>query len=287
MWIAITGSSGLVGQALIPALEKRGHRILRLKRGESWDAALAHPVQAVIHLAGEGIAKRRWTAAQKAKIRESRVLGTQELVQKILCLPAKPSTFISASAIGFYGDRGNTLLDETSIPGKGFLAEVSQEWESAATPLKPEGIRTVQVRIGIVLSRFGGALPVMRRPFLFGVGGPIGDGTQFMSWIALTDLVALFVRAVEDAKVSGPVNAVSPYPVTNAEFSRTLARVLHRPCLFRLPVWAARLAVGEMADALLLSSMRVDPAVLRRHAYPFQYPELEAALRHELGLNPA
>lgn len=293
MNILISGASGLIGSAIKTALHARGDRVLSLTRRAArndseitWDPAtnVLNPsrlvdIDGVIHLAGENIAAGRWTAAQKARIRDSRVQGTGLLAQTLAQLPAPPSAFISASAIGYYGNRGDELLTEDSSPGEGFLPEVSVAWERAAHPAAEAGIRTVHPRIGIVLSRNGGALAKMRLPFKLGLGGTIGSGNQYMSWIALDDLVSVFLFALDNESISGAVNAVSPTPVTNREFTKTLARVLSRPAIFPVPAFAIKLALGEMADALLLASTRVISTRLENTS--FAHSDLESALQRE------
>jgi hypothetical protein len=297
MHVAVTGSRGLVGSALIPFLTTGGHRVTRLVRGAAtgpdeaaWDPGrgLIEPtrlngVDAVIHLAGENIATGRWTPARKAEIRRSRVDGTRSLCDALIRLPQPPKVLVTASAIGFYGDRGAQALTEESEPGKGFLPDVCREWEAAAEAASRVGIRVVSLRFGMILSPAGGALRKMLLPFRLGMGGRIGNGEQFTSWIALDDAIGTLHHALCEDALHGPVNAVAPNPVSNAEFTRTLARVLRRPTLLPVPAFAARLAFGEMADALLLAGARVMPARLQSSGYRFRFPELEGALRHLLG----
>jgi uncharacterized protein (TIGR01777 family) len=300
MHVAITGSHGLVGSALLAALAAGGHRVSRLVRPKSegagdpadipWDPAsgVVDPrrlegVDAVVHLAGESIASGRWSSARKAEIRRSRVLGTRRLCESLASLARPPRVLVSASAVGFYGDRGDERLDEVSPPGSGFLAEVCREWEAATEPAASAGVRVVQTRSGIVLSREGGALQPMLLAFKMGVGGKIGSGKQFMSWITIDDEVGAIEHILRTDSLIGPANAVAPTPVTNAEFTRTLAGALSRPALMPMPAFAARLAFGEMADALLLASQRVLPTRLLGSGYPFRYPELTGALQHVLG----
>jgi uncharacterized protein (TIGR01777 family) len=252
----------------------------------AFDAERLESVHAVIHLAGENIADGRWTDAKRRAIRESRVKGTQLLCEGIAGLTQKPDTLIFASAVGYYGSRGDQMLIEDDAAGTGFLAEVSQEWESAADPAREAGIRVVTLRLGVVLAREGGMLDRMLTPFRLGLGGAVGSGEQYISWIALTDLVALIDHALRDTQLSGPVNAVAPNPVTNAEFAKTLGRVLHRPTVFRLPAWLLRTALGEMADELLLPSVRAVPRRLEQTDFEFLYPGLEGALRAELARPP-
>lgn len=298
MRILVTGSSGLIGTALCESLIANGHDVVRLVRGQpdrarnayQWDpqAGNVDPdafagCDGVVHLAGENIGSCRWTAVQKARIRESRVLGTRTMCKGVLAAEAMPKVFVCASAIGFYGDRGDEVLDEDAAAGAGFLPEVCQAWEAEGQPLADKGVRVAYMRTGIVLSRKGGALAKMLTPFRLGAGGVIGSGRQYMSWIDLDDLVAAFAFALEDDSVQGPVNVVAPNPVTNRTFTKSLGRVLRRPTLFPIPAAAARLAFGEMADALLLASTRVVPASLKDAGFHFKYPELEASLRHVLG----
>jgi len=298
MKVFVTGASGLVGSALVPYLTTSGHRVTRLVRSPPrpgaaeihWDPAAGvqdlgslEGMDAVVHLAGENIAGGRWTAARKAKIRDSRVIGTRTLCETLARLPQPPKVLVSASAIGYYGDRGAEPLWENSAVGSGFLAEVCRAWEEATQPAVQKGIRVVLLRIGIVLSPAGGALAKMLLPFKLGLGGVISGGSQYMSWIALDDVAGAVAHALMTDTLHGPVNAVAPFPVTNREFTKTLGRVLGRPTVFPLPAFGARLAFGEMADALLLASTRVEPKRLLATQYGFRYPELDGALRHLLG----
>jgi uncharacterized protein (TIGR01777 family) len=292
MRILVSGSHGLVGKALIPSLTSDGHEVVRLVRGKpsgaaeiEWhpnegriDAAALEGLDAVVHLAGESIASGRWSDEKKRAIRDSRVKGTALLSDALARLTRPPSAFVSASAIGYYGNRGDELLTETSAPGKDFLSGVCVEWEQATRPAVEKGIRTVHARFGIILDAKEGALAKMLTPFRMGIGGRIGDGKQWMSWIDIEDVVNGLKFLIESS-VSGPVNFVAPNPVTNAEFTKTLGRVLSKPTLFPVPAFGARLAFGEMADALLLSSQRVKPGVLQ----DFAYPTLHSALRHLLA----
>ena len=292
MKILVSGSHGLVGKALIKSLTSDGHEIVRLVRGkpsgateiewhpnqEKLDAASLEGLDAVVHLAGESIASGRWTDEKKRAIRDSRVKGTALLSDALARLSRPPSVFVSASAIGYYGNRGDELLTEQSAPGDDFLANVCVEWENATIPAIEKGIRTVHARFGIILDAKEGALGKMLTPFRMGIGGRIGDGKQWMSWIDIEDVVKGLKSLIENGSVNGPVNFVAPNPVTNAEFTKTLGRVLSKPTLFPVPAFAARLAFGEMGDALLLSSARVKPGVLQH----FAYPTLESALRHLL-----
>ena len=293
MNILITGASGLVGSTLTRALQNRNATIYRLVRRApqnaheiTWqpsdgylDANALPQLDAVIHLAGENIAGGRWTAEQKKRIRDSRVNGTHLLATTLANHAHRPHTFISASAMGYYGHRADETLTENSAPGNGFLPEVCQAWEKAAQPAIDAGIRTVFPRIGIVLTPNGGALGKMLLPFKLGLGGVIGTGTQYMSWISVDDLINTFLYAIDTPTLSGPINAVSPSPVTNREFTKTLGKVLHRPTIFPLPAFVARLILGEMADALLLSSIRVLPAKLQASNFIYTHPTLEPTLR--------
>ncbi len=292
MKVLISGATGLVGTALTSLLKKSGDQVVPISRRLSgqdaiqWDpesgqldARSLDGVDAVVHLAGENLASARWTAEQKARIRGSRTQGTRLLAQTISQLAHPPSVLVSASAIGYYGSRGAEQLDEASGPGTGFLAEVCTEWEAAAQSVLDRGVRVVHPRIGMVLASHGGALAKMLLPFKLGVGGIIGSGEQFMSWISLDDLTAIFRNLLTNEIFSGPVNAVAPGTVTNREFTKTLGRVLKRPTIFPMPSFAARLAFGEMAEELLLSSARVLPKRLSESGYNFRYPELEGALK--------
>jgi uncharacterized protein len=296
MRISVTGSSGLIGSALVPFLTAEGHEVGRVVRsttaGGAWrwdpgtghfDAGAVNGMDAVVHLAGESIAAGRWSAARKARIRDSRVRGTRAVAEAVARADPRPQALLCASAMGFYGDRGEERLTEASAPGLGFLSEVSREWEEACAPARDRGVRVANLRFGIVLSPAGGALAKMLLPFRLGAGGVVGSGKQWWSWVALDDTVGAIRHALVTPEVSGPVNVAAPNPVTNAEFTRTLGRVLARPTLFPVPVFAARLALGEMADALLLASARIVPERLQQTGYVFRQPELEGALRHLLG----
>ncbi len=296
MHIAVTGSSGLVGSAVVPFLTAGGHRVTRLVRGRpagegeaGWDPTAGVPdvsrlegVEGVVHLAGESIAAGRWTPERKNAIRRSRVEGTCRLCEVLAKLARRPKVLVSASAVGFYGDRRDENLTEDSSPGQDFLAQVCREWEAATEPASKASVRVVHLRFGMILSPAGGALKKMLLPFRMGAGGRIGSGAQFMSWIGIDDAVGAIHHALSAESLKGPVNAVAPTPVTNIEFTRTLARVVSRPALIPMPAFAARLAFGEMADALLLASQRVMPTRLQGSGYRFRYPELESTLRHLL-----
>jgi uncharacterized protein (TIGR01777 family) len=296
--IVVTGASGLVGRRVCAELEQAGAKVIRAVRGAvedpahelHWDpvkstidAAQLEGIDGVVHLAGENIAGGRWTEAFKRKIRDTRVNGTRLIAEAIAGLSAKPQAFVCASAIGYYGDRGDETMSESSAPGNDFLARVCREWEAACQPARDAGVRVLNLRIGVVLSPEGGALKKMLRPFRLGVGGKIGSGRQFMSWVAIDDVVGAIVYLLAKPHAAGAVNVVAPHPVTNAEFTKTLGRVLSRPTFAPMPALAARLAFGEMADALLLSSTRVTPQALTAAGYQFRQPELEPALRHLLS----
>jgi uncharacterized protein (TIGR01777 family) len=292
MRVLVTGSSGLVGRSLIETLRAEGHAVTRLvrrplnaederywnpARGNIDEEALA--VDAIVHLAGESIAEGRWTDAKKNRIRESRVNGTRLLSEAVARLPVPPRVLVSASAIGFYGDSGERELDEGASPGSGFLPDVCREWEGATAAASAAGTRVVNLRIGVVLSPDGGALARMLTPFRLGIAGRIGNGRQWMSWVSLDDLVGAVSHALSDESLRGPVNAVAPQPVTNTEYTRTLGRVLSRPTVLPMPAFAARLAFGQMADDLLLASLRIAPTVLAKAGFRFRHPDLETALR--------
>ncbi len=295
--IAITGSTGLVGRRLVAFLRSGGHEVLRLVRHPAevndeifWnpeesriDAASFEGLDAVIHLAGVSIAGGRWTRSRKAAILSSRLDGTHLLAKTLAHLSRPPRVFVSTSAVGYYGSADSEVLTERSAPGSGFLADVCKGWEAAAQPASAAGIRVVHPRFGVVLAAEGGLLPLISRVFQLGGGGPLGSGEQYMSWIALDDLVGVLLHAVTDESLKGPVNAVAPEPVTNREFSSTLARVLHRPAFVRTPAAAMRLAGGELADELILASQRALPAKLSDQGFEFAFPTLEDALRQELG----
>ncbi len=307
MKILVTGSSGLVGTALVSALARAGHTVCRLVRPESaastgakegfvvsWNPATGElggagvGADAVVNLAGTSIADGRWTAQRKALLRSSRIDTTRALVVALAKMNARPSVLVSASAIGIYGDRGDETLTEESKPGTDFLAALAKEWEAEALKAEALGIRVVLARFGIILAREGGALPKMMLPFKFGAGGKLASGKQWMSWVMLEDLVASLRFAIENASVRiaenvapvrGSINIVSPQPLQNAEFTRVLAKTMHRPALFPAPAFALRLALGEMADALLLSSQRVLPRALEKLGFRFLHSDLSAALK--------
>ena len=289
MKILVTGSSGLVGSALCPLLIEAGHDVIRLKRPAQWvpersilDSSAISGADAIVHLAGENIASRRWTEAQKRRIRDSRVKGTTLIAETIARMEQRPQILVSASAIGYYGDRGAEVLTEDSGPGSGFLADVCREWEAATEPAARKAVRVVRLRTGLVLSSKGGAMAKMLPPFKLGLGGPIGSGHQYWSWISLADVCGAIIHCIRTPDLRGPVNLVSPAPVTNREFTKTLGRVLGRPTIFPLPAIAARLILGEMADALLLASARVEPTRLLATQFTFKHRELESTLRELL-----
>ena len=282
MKIFISGSSGLIGSALADSLKTEGHEVVALPRTYEKPIDFAG-ADAVVHLAGENIAAGRWTAEKKRRIEESRVKGTRHLAEQLAATKEKPSVFICASAIGYYGDRGSENLDESSAPGTGFLPDVCKKWEDATRPAEDDGIRTVRIRTGIVLSTEGGALKKMLPPFKLGGGGVLGNGMHYMSWISLEDEVAIIRYLIDNPNINGSVNLVSPNPVTNAEFTKTLGKIIKRPTIIPMPAFAARLLFGEMADALLLSSARVFPNKLISSGYEFKHPTLESALRSILA----
>jgi uncharacterized protein (TIGR01777 family) len=250
--------------------------------GSEFDLAAAEGADAVVNLAGASIGGGRWTAKRKAELRSSRVDLTQRLVENLSRLQRKPAVFVSASAVGYYGDRGDEMLTETSTPGSDFLAGIARDWEAAAMRAEAAGMRVVIVRLGVILAKAGGALAKMATPIKLGVGGKLGSGKQWMSWVALEDVVSAIQLAIASASVRGPVNVVAPNPERNESFTKILARVLHRPAIFPAPAFALRLMLGEMADALLLGSERVVPQRLLDAKFPFRYAELEPALRHAL-----
>ena len=297
MIVAVTGSSGFLGSALVSSLRADGHRAIALVRREPrpgeealrWDPSsgtILPPAlslaDVVVHLAGENVFGIRWTAAKKQRIRESRVVSTRRLTGTLARLAKPPAVLVCASGINCYGSRGDEILTEDSAHGSGFLAEVGREWEAASAAAIARGIRVVNLRMGPVLGPGGGALAKMLTPFRLGLGGVVGSGAQWMSWIALEDVIGAIRHVLATDALRGPVNAVAPTPVTNTEFTRTLGRVLGRPTLLRMPAFAARLAFGEMADELLLASLRVVPTRLQASGYRFREPTLEGALRSAL-----
>jgi uncharacterized protein (TIGR01777 family) len=294
--IAVTGASGLIGSRLVPFLRTQGHEVVRISRSGSgsdtvrWnpakgeiDAARLDGLDAVIHLAGTSIAGGRWTSRRKAAIRDSRIAGTTLLAETMASLRNPPAVLVSTSAIGIYGDRGDAVLDEGAAAGEGFLADVCVAWEAAADPARAAGIRVVHPRFGVVFAGEGGLLPLIAKPFQLGLGGPLGDGRQYLGWIGLDDLVGILLESVVNTALAGPVNAVAPEAVTNRQFTATLGGVLGRPAIFSVPAPLMRIAAGQLADELILASQRVSPSRLEEVAFPFAFPTLESALRHELG----
>ena len=296
MRILLTGASGLIGKALQKSFLAKGHEMLLAGRGEPkreieirWsveegfreeDMPRLEGLDAVIHLAGEGIAGLRWTDEKKKAIRDSRVIGTHNVVNALAALERKPKVFLSGSAMGFYGDRGDEAVTEASPPGNTFLSEVCKEWEIESRRAEDLGIRTVLLRTSIVLSKDGGALATMLTPFKFGVGGVVGTGQQWMSWISLDDVVGIVNFALENENLRGAVNVASPNPVTNEQFTKTLGEVLYRPTFLPLPEFAVNLVFGEMGDALLIDSTRVEPKRLKDAGYQFKFTDLKSALEN-------
>ncbi|MGZ8764464.1 MAG: TIGR01777 family oxidoreductase [Acidimicrobiia bacterium] len=293
MDVLITGSGGLIGSALVPALEAAGHAAIRLRRGSgaagsrTWspeggtiDAAAFAGVGGVVHLAGEGIAEKKWTPEQKRRILESRTKGTDLLARTIAGLDEKPAVLVSASAIGYYGNRGDEKLTEDSPPGDDFLAGVCTQWEDATVPASEAGVRVVVVRTGIVLSPKGGVLKQLLLPFRLGIGGRTGSGRQYMSWITLVDEIRAILFALDHERISGPLNLTAPNPVTNKELTSTLATVLHRPSVLPTPLLPLKIRYGaELVENLLVNGQRVLPAGLAAAGFEFVYPDLEAGLR--------
>jgi uncharacterized protein len=296
MKVLVTGSSGLIGKALVSFLTSGHHEVIKLVRARAdllpneiaWDPekgiinkGLLENLDAVVHLAGENITGR-WTQNKKKRIIESRVNGTMLLSKALSELHNPPEVFVSASAIGYYGNQGSSILNEKSPAGSGFLADVCQEWEEATQDAKERGIRTVNLRIGMVLDSHGGALKKMLTPFKLCLGGVMGSGAQYISWITLNDLIGVIFYLLKQTNISGPVNGVSPQPVTNKEFTKTLGSVLHRPTILAMPAPIVSMLFGEMGDEILLSSQRVKPEVLLEKGYRYQNPELKGALEQLL-----
>lgn len=294
MKILISGASGLVGTAFAAAARREGHTVARLVRpggsaGEGdarWDPMAAtvdlaaiEGADAVVHLSGSNVAEGRWTPRRKATLRGSRIATTRVLVDALAQLRHKPRVFLCASATGYFGDRGDEILTEASEPGTDFLSLLVRDWEAEAVRAESSGIRTVLLRFGLVLSARGGALPRMLMPFRFGVGGRFGSGKQWMSWITLDDSIEIMRSAIADEKFTGPLNLVAPHPVQNSEFARIVAETLHRPAIFPVPAFALRAVLGEMADALLLASQRVQPERLLAMGHRFRFEDFSAALR--------
>jgi len=294
MRVLMSGASGLLGVAVSQALEAHGSQIIRLVRkdarsgeiswqpGKTLDPALVSGFDAVIHLAGESVVGR-WTAAKKQRIRDSRVLGTRTLADAVANAALKPRVFLAASAIGYYGNRGDELLSETSPSGTGFLVETCREWEAAAAPVEKAGVRTLHLRTGVVLSKKGGALGKMLLPFRLGLGGRLGSGQQWMSWIHINDMVGAMLHLLRNDKISGPVNMTAPNPVRNTEFTSVLGKTLARPTIFPVPEFALKLAMGEMAEEVLLGSQRVEPRQLEACRYDFEFRDLRLALENLLS----
>ena len=297
MKVAVSGAGGLVGSHLLPVLSANGHEVLPMVRSAPWDSQSSSDsqiywnpgegqidarglsgVDAVIHLAGENVAQGRWNPAKKHRIRESRVAGTKLICDTLAGLDSKPHTIVCASAIGFYGDHGDDEMTETSLPGRGFLADVCRDWEDSCRDAREAGIRVVNARIGVVLSPEGGALAKMLGPFKMGVGGIVGSGRQFWSWVSIEDVVRALHFALIEESLAGPVNIVSPEPVRNSEFTRTLGQRLRRPTILPMPALAAKVVLGQMAEDLLLSSTRVLPIRLVEAGYEFRHPTLDVAL---------
>ncbi len=298
MKILVSGSSGLVGTGVVAALGAQKHTVARLARagtspmtgdarwdpvsGES-DLPAMEGADAVVHLAGASIAGGRWSEPRKQLLHSSRVEATRHLVAALSRLRRPPKVLVSASAVGYYGSRGDEKLVEESAPGNDFLAQLARDWEAASMEAARSGLRVLVLRFGVILAKHGGALPRMLTPFKMGIGGRLGSGRQWMSWITLEDVVTIVGSAIKNTTWHGPINAVAPNPVTNAEFTRVLARVLRRPALFPVPGFALRPLLGEMANSLLLSSQRVIPQKLSAAGYPFRHTELEPALRSVLS----
>ena len=296
MRILVTGASGFIGTALVSRLKEHGHDVVPLRRtfagsesGPTWDLECgrvhldpAFPLDAVVHLAGENIAQR-WTARAKRRIRDSRVTATRLLSEALARMAQPPRALVSASATGFYGDRGAEVLDERSGPGHGFLAEVCQGWEAAIAPAWQRGIRVVHLRLGIVLARQGGALARMLPLFRLGLGGRLGSGQQYWSWVTLEDMLRVVDLALRDDRLSGAVNTVAPEAITNACFTVALCRALHRPALLPMPALLVRTVLGEMGQQALLASCRVRPTRLLEAGFSFRFPDLDAAFSHLLA----
>lgn len=296
--VLVSGASGLIGRALTPFLTTQGHEVIRLVRRTPraadevrWDPEAgvveldgAGEIDAVVHLAGAGIADARWTEARRRVLRESRVRGTRVLAEALAARSRPPTVVIGGSAVGYYGDTGDSLVDETSPLGTGFLAELTRDWEAAWAPLDGAGVRRVYLRTGVVLSPAGGALAKLLLPFSLGLGGPVGSGRQWLPWISIDDIVGVIGHALVDTSLSGPLNAVAPAPVTSAEFARVLGSVLRRPAVLPAPAWALRAALGRgLAEEALLAGQRARPGVLAAGPYRFRHENVEAALRHVLG----
>ncbi len=300
---AVSGASGMLGSALRERIAAEGQQCIQLVRPGSpsggsdetvmWDPsrgeldpAALDGIDVVVHLAGENIAARRWSNEQKRRIRDSRVSGTHLIAEALARMQQPPKVFLCASGVHYYGDRGDAMIDESAGPGTGFLSEVVQAWEAACEPARQAGIRTVNLRFGMIVSSRGGALAKMVRPFKMGAGGRVGTGRQYWSWVHLDDAVGAMFHAVATEDLAGPVNVVVPESLTSETFTTILGRVLHRPTIAPLPAFAARLMLGEMADEMLLSSMNVVPKRLQQSGFQWRFPNLEGALRHELTPEP-
>ena len=294
--VAVTGASGLVGGALVPFLRGGGHEVTSISRSANeqtdirwdpergiFDPSKLSSFDGVVHLAGESIADGRWSEAKKRRILDSRVKGTQLLVSRLLSLPEPPKVVVCASAVGWYGNCGDTIVDEEQSRGGGFLADVTEQWEAATQPLKDQGVRVVNLRIGTVLHPSGGALQKMFLPFKLGLGGPIGPGTQWLSWITLPDLLRVIYLSLTDKKLSGPINAVAPEPVTSQRFATALGAALHRPARLKFPEQVAKFMFGELAEEVLLSSIRAVPNKLNEHGFQFLLPKLDEGLAFLYG----
>jgi uncharacterized protein (TIGR01777 family) len=294
--VLVTGAGGLIGSRLVPELKRAGHTVVRAVRrapasGDEvgWTPETGalepwRPLDAVVHLAGQGLATGRWTRALKQRAWSSRVDATRALVERLAAAPRPPAVMVCASGVGIYGDQGDRIVDESFAPGKGFLAALAQAWEGATESLGASGTRTVSLRLGIVLTREGGALRPLLVPARLGLGGPLGSGRQFWSWVAIDDVVAVILRALARPEIAGPVNLVAPEPVRQSDFARALGRVLKRPAFLPVPALALRVLLGEMADAQILSSTRAVPARLEQDGFRFSYPDLEGALRAALAV---
>lgn len=296
MKIAVTGASGVVGRALTQVLKDQGHEVYAMVRRPAaspseltWDPTTGHAdtgrlskMDAVVHLAGENIAAKRWSEDQKRVIRESRVDATYKLASTLSALSPRPPVLVAASAVGFYGDRGEQILSETSSMGEGFLAKLCKDWEDATLPAQATDVRVVHARISMVLSKNGGALEKLLPIFKMGLGGPIGSGAQYMSWIDEVDLARAILFVIEKEDIEGPVNMAAPSPVTNKEFTKVLAGVLGKPAFLPVPPPALKIAMGEVAEELLLASQKCMPTVLQREGFRFEYADLERALKHVL-----
>lgn len=296
MKIVVSGASGLVGSALTNFLTSQGHEVVKMTRSNGSGANTVHwnpddgtlnpadleGVDAIVHLAGESVAQR-WTDDAMKRIRDSRIKGTRTVAEAVSKMQRKPQVLVSASAIGFYGDRGSEILTEQSLPGTGFLAGVCREWEDASVPADHASIRTVNLRFGVIISKGGGALAKMLPIFQLGAGGNLGSGRQYMSWIALEDAVRAIYFAICNTDITGPVNVVGPKPCTNAEFTATLGKVLHRPTFLPVPSFGPRLLFGQMADEMLYAGAKVVPAKLEKSGFQFEFADLEGALRKALA----